>query len=444
MVVSRDIETPRHWYNILCETPFKLPEEKKSPKAVSAAIKLNIPKTLVKQNMPLQTWVPIPEPVREAYSLWRPTVLRRAVNLERYLDTPARIYYKYEGDNLSATHKLSTALPQTYYYKEAGASHLVSCTAAGQWGTAIAQAMQYFGISGRLYMVGSSYKNKVSRRTLMQLLGVDVVMSPSNQTAAGRKELEDNPLSEGSLSLAMTEAIEDAAMDQRRRWILGGSESFAILHTTVLGTEAEAQLNCVGEDPDIIIGYIGGGKSFGGLVFPFIHKQINDGKPRRYIAVESSVYPVMTKGRYCYDYTDYTGITPLAKMYTLGSSFARRHIQAEGMKYHACSKLISALYNCKMIEARAYPESVVFKAAVDFIRAEGVLPSPESSYAVKACIDEALIAKEKKQSPVILFALTDRGDYDMDAYGQYLAGKTNDVSVSEDEIAQSLQHLPDV
>jgi tryptophan synthase beta chain len=431
-----DFPVPEHWYDPLAGLGIELPRERPSPQPASG-LKLNVPKQLVRQSMGRQERIPVPEPVREAYARWRPTPLVRARGLERNLATPARIYYKDETRNLAGTHKLLTAVAQAHYYREAGARRLITCTAAGQWGTAIALATQQLGMECTIYMVRGSYDGKPARRTLMEMLGAEVIPSPSDRTGAGRAALRRNPAEAGALGLAMTEAVEHAAQDDQARWILGGSEPFAILHTTLIGLEAIEQLQAARDWPDVVIGYMGGGKNLGGIAAPFLGSD----RPPRCLAVESAAYPALTRGRYAYDCTDASGRTPMAKMYTLGRGFTLRPIRAQGMRYHAASKVISALRAAGRLDAKAYQELPVFDAAIEFARSEGVLPSPEASYAVRAAMDEAIAAREAGERRVILFCLSDHGVFDLAAYQAYLDGEVADVEVTGTEIDESLQLL---
>jgi tryptophan synthase beta chain len=430
------VTVPTHWYDPLAGLGLELPKERPAPEPAKG-LKLNVPKELVRQSMGLRDRVAIPEPVRAAYARWRPSPLRRARALEAELGTPARIYYKDETRNLAGTHKLLTALAQAHYYREAGVDQLVTCTAAGQWGTAIALATQQLGMACTVYMVRASYDGKPARRTLMDMLGAKVIRSPSARTAAGRAALSEDPDTTGALGLAMTEAVEHAAGDDRARWILGGSEPFAILHTTLIGTEAIDQLREAGDWPDTVIGYMGGGKNLGGITAPFLGSD----RPPRCLAVESAAYPSLTRGRYTYDSTDASGQTPMAKMYTLGRGFRTRRIQAQGMRYHAASKVISALRDAGRLDARAYQERDVFAAAIQFARLEGTLPSPEASYAVRAAVDEAIAAREAGQERVILFCLSDHGLFDTAAYQNYVEGQVPDADVTDEEIGASLEAI---
>lgn len=443
---TSEVPVPDDWYNIVADLDFELPAEvRHDSNREVRSVNTNVPKALVRQNLGLQRSVPIPEPIKAAFAWSRPTPLMRAVNLERALDTPARIYYKFEGSNLAGTHKLITAMAQAYYYKKAGINRIISMTAAGQWGTAISVAAQRFGLDRRIYMMRSSHENKPARRTIMELVGTEVVPSPSEQTQAGREALKADPAHQGSMALAITEGLEDASNEDGSSFIIGGSENYAILHTTVVGKEAVAQCKAIDEWPDTVIAYLGGGKNFGGLAFPFLSETWNNGAPPvRCLAVESAAYPCLTRGVYRYDYTDFSGLTPLAKMYTLGHAFVGHPILAAGMRYHAAPKLVSALYSRGLVDAVALKEREVFEAASLFIKAEGIVPSPEAAYAVKAAVDAAVEAREAGESKAIVFCISDHGHYDFHAYNSYLNGEVRDHVLTEEELQTSQSSIPEV
>lgn len=409
---------PTHWYNVLTDLGIELPGERPAPgRAVSpGGISLALPKALIRQNMPLQTWVPIPERVREAYQAWRPTPLVRLRHLEADLGTSARLYMKYEGGNVAGSHKYVTALAQAYYYAQAGVRTLVTGTAAGQWGVAVAAAAARFGMGCVIHMVPGSYDRKPGRRATMELLGAQV---HRGRPAEGATDVRGT-----SLSDVMSEAIEQAGHTQGARWILGGSEPFAILHSTVIGTETRRQLEAVGEGGDpVLIGYLGGGKNIGGLGLPFL---ADGGKPT-IVAVESTAYPLLTRGEYRYDATDRAGHGSAAKMYTLGSDFQGAPIQAESMRYHAAPKLLSALRANGTIQPMAYDEAAVFDSARRLLRTEGYLPSAEAAYAVHAACEQA--GQAQNAGRPLVFCVTDHGYYDGDAYRAYLDGQLAGVPV---------------
>jgi tryptophan synthase beta chain len=417
-------EVPTHWYNVLADRGIEIPDARPAPSAEGAktgGVSAAIPKALVRQNMPLQSWVPIPERVREAYQEWRPTPLVRLRRLERELGTSSRLYMKFEAGNVAGSHKYITALAQAHYYAEAGIQTLVTGTAAGQWGTAVAAAAGRFGLGCVVHMVPGSYDRKPGRRAAMELLGADV-----------RRGQQVKPGSEArstSLSDVMSEAIDHADQTQGGRWILGGSEPFAILHSTVIGVETRDQLHELDEESaPVLIGYLGGGKNVGGLGLPFL----SDNGKATIVAVESSSYPVLTRGRFRYDATDRAGRSSAAKMYTLGSDFAGAPIQAESMRYHAAPKLFSVLRDQKMIEAVAYDEGPVFDSARLLMRTEGFLPSAEAAYAVHAACEQA--RRPENADRAVVFCVSDHGYYDADAYRAYLDGNLAGRAPEDSEI----------
>jgi tryptophan synthase beta chain len=407
------VDVPTHWYNVLADREIELPVPQQAPHREgqqASALSLAIPKALVRQNMPLQSWVPIPERIRAAYQEWRPTPLRRLRGLEEDLDTSARLYMKYEAGNVAGSHKYLTALAQVHYYAESGVRTLVTSTAAGQWGTAVAAAAARFGLDCVVHMVPGSYDRKPGRRAAMELLGATVLRGKPSPADKGERAT--------SLSDVMSEAMERADQTQGTRWILGGSEPFAILHSTVIGAETREQLADVGElnDP-VLIGYLGGGKNVGGLGLPFL---ANGGKAT-ILAVESTSYPVLTRGLYRYDATDRAGRASAAKMYTLGAGFEGAPIQAESMRYHAAPKLLSELRAQEMVTPVAYDEQPVFDSARRLLCTEGFLPSAEAAYAVHAACEQA--AQPENDGRAIVFCVSDHGFYDADAYRAYLDGR---------------------
>lgn len=437
---------PTHWYNILADIPFELPPDipQDGPASSSKAVKLQLPIALVRQSVSRERLIPIPEPVREKYLSWRPTPLRRASALEKNLGTKARIYYKYEGGNASGSHKLCTALAQAYYYASAGVKRLVTGTGAGQWGTALAVACREFGLECKVFMVAKSFHEKPYRKIIMQLHGAEVVPSP-NSDAKDTRSRERGGLHAGNIAFAVTEAFEDALDHGDTRLSVGSGEGYSILHSTALGLEAREQLrNGFSEDPDIVVASLGAGSNFGGIAMPFIGEKLRGESKVRCISVEPQGCPKLTRGRYCYDYTDGSGVSPLQKMYTLGSRFRTAGKHVGGLRYHACSKLISALYHHGAIEAVAYPQSEVFASAVLFNACEGILPAPESAHAVHGAIQEAIRAREEDDEPVILVGLSGHGLFDLSAYADYLNDNLEDVSVSDEEIRLSLEGVPDV
>ena len=377
---------------------------------------------LIKQEVSAERFIEIPDAVRNAYATFRPTPLIRALDLERALGTPAQIYYKYEGVSPAGSHKLNTALAQAYYNKQAGIKRIATETGAGQWGSALSLACKMFGLQCKVYMVRVSYEQKPYRRSMIHTWGAEVVASPSNDTKAGRDALAKNPHSSGSLGLAISEAVEDAAGREDTNYSLGSVLNHVLLHQTIIGLEAKKQMEKAGVYPDIVIGCVGGGSNFGGIALPFIKDKI-EGKKLRAIAVEPTTCPSLTKGEYKYDFGDVAGMTPLLKMYTLGNDFMPPSIHAGGLRYHGMSPIISKLYHDKLIEAQAYRQTEVFEAGVLFAQTEGIIPAPESSHAIKSAIEEAKKAKIEGTKKIILFNLSGHGHFDMSAYDAYFAGK---------------------
>lgn len=432
---------PRAWYNVVPELPFALPPPvhpgTKQP-LQSSDLEAIFPKELIAQEMSREPWIEIPEPVREILRLWRPTPLRRAKRLEEAIGTKCRIYYKDESASPTGSHKTNTAVAQVYYNKKAGIKNLTTETGAGQWGTALSFATHAFGLGCKIYMVKVSYEQKPFRKSLMHLWGATVVPSPSNQTNAGRGILKEDPKCPGSLGIAISEAVEEAAQREDTNYSLGSVLNHVLMHQTVIGLEAVEQMKLTGDEPDYVIGCVGGGSNFGGLAFPFIPEKLK--RPElSIIAVEPTACPTMTKGVYGYDFGDTSMLTPLIKMYTLGHSFIPPSIHAGGLRYHGCSPIVSALLNSKLIEARAVPQSDVFAAAVTFARAEGIVPAPESAHAIRTAIDVAMSARQPK---TILFNLSGHGFLDLAAYDRYLSGEIQDFALPQHEIEKALGALP--
>jgi tryptophan synthase beta chain len=434
-------DIPAAWYNVLPDLDFRLPQDRPSPVAPQGSLSLNVPPALVRQELSRHRRLPVPEEVMLRYRQWRPTPLRRAHAFERALDTRCRIYYKYEGGNLSGSHKLNTAVAQAFYYQRAGASCLTVATGAGQWGTAVAAACAMFGMRCRVYMVGSSYDSKPYRRVMMEALGAAVLRSPSDRTEAGRLARNGPAGASGTLAVAMAEALEDAR-DPGAYFCTGSGETYSLLHQTVAGLEAQEQLTEIGDLPDIIVASLGGGSNLGGLTLPFLGEMMTGGRTVRCVSVEPSACPKLTRGRYAYDFTDASGLAPLQKMYTLGHAFSPPAIHAGGLRYHATAKLISSLYHRKLIEAVAYPQRAVFSSAVSFAKAEGILPAPESAHAVHGAVREAREADRARQSRSILIGISGHGMFDMAAYQSFQDGTMTDSTVSEEDILRSLAQLP--
>jgi len=438
---------PTHWYNIVADLPVALPavlhpgtQQPIGPADLAPLF----PMDLILQEVSTERKVPIPDEVRDMYRLWRPTPLIRAVRLEKALDTPAHIYYKYEGVSPAGSHKLNTALPQAYYNKKSGVKRITTETGAGQWGSALAIAGAFFGMEIDVFMVKISYEQKPYRRSLMQTYGATVTSSPSVRTQSGRKVLAEHPQTDGSLGIAISEAVELAATNDDTHYALGSVLNHVLLHQTVIGQEAVEGMAEIGEYPDVVIGCVGGGSNFGGLAFPFMQRRLTQGTATRFVAVEPTSCPSLTRGRYTYDFGDTAGLTPLVKMYTLGHDFEPAGIHAGGLRYHGMSPAISALVHEGHIEPRAYPQQPCFEAAVLFARTEGIVPAPESSHAIRAAIDEALSAKERGEKRVILFNLSGHGNFDMSAYDAYLSGKLADHEMPESELREALASVPQV
>ncbi len=439
---------PTGWYNINADLGFELPPDLPAPSSShpsdlqKADLKPQLPLELMRQSLSKERDIEIPTAVRDQYRLWRPTPLIRARRLEERLETTARIYYKYEGGNGSGSHKLNTALAQAYYYRAAGTRRLTTGTGAGQWGTALAIACQSFGLSCKVYMVGTSFKQKPHRKTIMQLYGAEIVSSPSPGTKAGARLLHEGWTDSGNIAFAIEEALEDALSTKDTQLCVGSGESYSILHQTVIGIEARRQLAGLGEKADIVIGCLGAGSNFGGLAFPFLEERLRGESSIRCISVESTACAKLTRGVYRYDFTDTSGITPLQQMYTLGHLYRTPALHAGGLRYHACSKLVSALYHRGLIEALAYPQSDVFESAVLFARTEGIVPAPEAAHAVHAAIQQADVARKRGAETVIVFCLSGHGLFDMASYADYLEGRLEDVEVPDSTIASSLAALP--
>jgi tryptophan synthase beta chain len=445
-ILLGESQIPTHWYNVIPDMPGPLapvlhPGTGK-PVAPQDLLPL-FPMALIEQEMSPERWIKIPDPVRDAYRQWRPSPLFRAHRLEAALKTPARIYYKYEGVSPAGSHKPNTAVPQAYYNKLAGTKRIASETGAGQWGTSIAMACQMFGLECTIYMVKVSFEQKPYRKSMMQLWGAKVFASPSPETNAGRAALAADPKSPGSLGLAISEAVEDAATHEDTRYSLGSVLNHVCMHQTVIGLEAKEQLRIAGDYPDVVIGCHGGGSNFAGVAFPFVADKAA-GKNVRILAVEPTSCPTLTKGVYTFDYGDTAKMAPIMRMYTLGHDFMPPGIHAGGLRYHGASPLVSQLVNAGVVEARAVPQLACFDAAVQFARTELIIPAPESSHAIRAAIDEALRAREEGKERVILFNLSGHGHVDMAAYDAYFAGRLEDFEYSADKVKESLAHLPKV
>jgi len=443
--VLQEEQTPRAWYNIAADLPEPAPPvlhpgtgEPIGPGDLAPLF----PMELIKQVVSQERYIEIPDEVRDAYMLYRPSPLYRAHRLEKALDTPAHIYYKYEGGSPSGSHKPNTALPQAYYNKMEGVTRLATETGAGQWGSALAFAGAAFGLEIKVYMVRASYDQKPYRRILMETYGAEVVASPSRDTEYGRKVLAENPTNTGSLGLAISEAIEDTVTHPGTKYSLGSVFDFVLLHQTVIGQESIEQMGLAGEEPDVIIGCAGGGSNFAGLAFPWLGRTFRDGKKYRVIAVEPEAAPSLTRGVYTYDFGDTAMMTPLIKMHTLGSSFIPEPIHAGGLRYHGMSPLVSLLKENGHIDAVAVHQRASFAAGVQFARTEGILPAPEPTHALKVAIDEAVAAREAGEARVILFNLCGHGHFDLTAYAKYLDGSLEDYEYPAEKVREALAALP--
>jgi tryptophan synthase beta chain len=438
---------PRAWYNIAADLPVP-PSPYLHPGTLGPIgpddLAPLFPMALIGQEMNTDREVEIPDQVRDAYRLYRPSPLYRAHRLEAALDTPAHIYYKYEGVSPAGSHKPNTALPQAYYNKEQGVIRLATETGAGQWGSALAFAGAYFGLEVKVYMVRASYDQKPYRRYLMETYGAEVVASPSPTTNYGRAVLAETPDNPGSLGMAISEAVEDAATRDDTKYALGSVLNHVLLHQTVIGQEAIEQMGMAGESPDVVIACAGGGSNFGGLAFPFLGRNLREGAKHRIVAVEPEAAPSLTRGIYAYDFGDTAKMAPVAKMHTLGHDFIPEPIHAGGLRYHGMSPLVSLLKEHGDIEARSVHQRASFAAGVQFARTEGILPAPESSHAIRAAIDEALVAREAGEAKVILFGLSGHGHFDLSSYERYLSGSLEDYEYPADRVAAALERLPKV
>lgn len=440
-------QIPKYWYNIMADLP-KPPPPVLHPGTLQPLgpddLAPLFPMSLIMQEVTTEREVEIPQPVREVYKQWRPSPLYRARRLEKALQTPARIYYKYEGVSPAGSHKPNTAVPQAFYNKEAGVKKITTETGAGQWGSSLAFAGALFGLDIQVFMVRVSYNQKPYRRALMETYGARCIPSPSMETETGRRILATSPDSNGSLGIAISEAVEIAAQHDDTKYALGSVLNHVLLHQTVVGQEAMKQLEMAGDYPDIIVGCTGGGSNFAGIVFPFLGSQLRGGKKVRIVAVEPSACPSLTRGKYAYDFGDTGHLTPLVKMHTLGSTFIPPGFHAGGLRYHGMAPLVSHAKDLGLIEAKAYHQTACFEAGVFFARQEGIVPAPEANHAVKGAIDEAMRCKEEGVGRTILFNLCGHGHFDMQAYMDYTAGKLVDQQYDESELAMALAGLPSV
>lgn len=428
-VILEDKDIPRQWYNIRADMTNK-PAPYHNPATGNPygpeQLESVFPREIIKQELSTDRWIDIPEQVSEMYCQWRSTPLYRARNLEKLLDTPARIYYKYEGTNATGSHKLNTALPQVYYNKQAGIKRLTTETGGAQWGSALSLACNFFGLECTVYMVKASYHLKAARRSFMETFGATLIESPSLLTLAGKSILEKDPNCSGSLGIAISEAMEDALNNSDTNYSLGSVLNHVCMHQTIIGLEAKKQMEMIDQYPDVVIACCGGGSNFGGMAFPFLKDKLTEGKRLRAIAVEPNACPSLTEGIFDYDYSDTGRVGPMVKMYTLGHNFIPGATHVGGLRYHGCSPIISQLYSDGIIEAQAYSQKDIFDAALFFAKAEGIVPAPESAHAIKGAIHEAMIAKEAGQEQVILFNLSGHGYFDFSSYDYHLKGQMND------------------
>jgi tryptophan synthase beta chain len=445
-ILLTENDLPRAWYNILPDMPSPLPPplhpgtgKPLTPDMLAPLF----PNALIEQEMSSQRWITIPEEIMKIYRIWRPTPLVRAERLEQALKTPARIYYKNESLSPAGSHKPNTAVPQAYYNMKEGVKRLSTETGAGQWGSALSMACSFFGMKCLVYMVKCSYQQKPFRRSLMHVWGSEVIPSPSTTTQCGRKILADDPDSPGSLGIAISEAVEVAAMDPDTKYSLGSVLNHVLMHQTVVGLETKQQLEMIGEKPDILAGCVGGGSNFAGLVLPFWPDKAA-GAQIKFLAAEPAACPSLSRGRYAYDFGDTAMLTPLVKMHTLGHGFIPPSFHAGGLRYHGMAPIVSALADHGAVTPVALKQNACFEAAMLFARTEGIVPAPETSHAIRAVIEEAIAAREAKEERVIVFLLSGHGHFDLNAYDAYLAGKLTDEEYPQEMIAQALKALPKV
>ena len=445
-IVLTEKDIPTQWYNIQADLPEPMPPMRhpgtKEPTRLPPPLFAD---ELNTQEFSTERYIEIPEEVRDIYRLWRPTPMFRAHRLEKALGTPAQIFYKYEGVSPAGSHKLNTAVAQAYYNKKEGIKRLSTETGAGQWGSALAMACNFFDLECKVYMVRISYDQKPYRRILMETYGATIVASPSQDTDTGRKILQDDPGCTGSLGMAISEACEDAFAHDDTHYSLGSVVNHVLLHQTVIGQEAMKQLEMAGAYPDIIVGCIGGGSNFAGVYLPFVRDKITGKKPNlRVINVEPEACPTVTRGPYTWDFGDVAGMAPIVLMYTLGHSFVPPPVHAGGLRYHGMAPIICHLHKLGFVEAVAVHQVPTFDAAVQFARAEGILPAPEPAHAIKVVIDEALKCKESGEKKNILLALSGHGHFDLSAYEKYLAGQLEDYEYPREKVEQALKELPQV
>ncbi|MCG9478917.1 MAG: TrpB-like pyridoxal phosphate-dependent enzyme [Actinomycetia bacterium] len=443
-IILSESEMPRQWYNINPDLPKPLdpPLNPQTGKPLTPEdLSVLFPMELIKQEVSMERFIDIPEELLKIYSIWRPTPLVRAERLEQYLDTPAKIFYKNESVSPPGSHKPNTAVAQAYFNKKEGINRLTTETGAGQWGSALAFACNMLDMELIVYMVRVSYDQKPYRKYMMKIWGADVFASPSENTETGRRILAEDPNTSGSLGMAISEAVEDAAKDEKTHYSLGSVLNHVLMHQTIIGLETKKQFEKAGLSPDILIGCVGGGSNFGGFAFPFVTDKMA-GKDIRIIAVEPIACPTLTKGPFAYDYGDTAKMAPIVKMYTLGHDFVPAPIHSGGLRYHGMSPQVSLLHNEKIIEAVAYPQNPVFEASLMFAKTEGIIPAPETAHAIKAAVDEALNCKESGEEKVIAFNFSGHGHFDLTSYQKYLEGDLEDYEYPDEMIKKSLDKLP--
>jgi tryptophan synthase beta chain len=443
-------DIPTAWYNILPDLAASgvapLPplhpgtEEPVTPDLLTPLF----PMALIQQEVSTDGWIDIPGGVLDVYRLWRPTPLYRARRLEQALQTPAHIYFKYEGTSPAGSHKPNTAVAQAFYNKEAGIKRLTTETGAGQWGSALSMACSFFGLECLVFMVKASYNQKPYRRVFMETFGAEVRSSPTSTTESGKKVLEDNPDSPGSLGIAISEAIEVAAQDPTTNYSLGSVLNHVLLHQTVIGQEAKKQMELAGENPDVVIGCVGGGSNYAGLAYPFMQDRLQGKTQTRFVAAEPAACPTLTKGKFAYDFGDTGQMTPLLPMYTIGHTFVPAPVHAGGLRYHGDAPSLSLLVRAGHMEAQAYTQNPIFEAAIQFAKAQGIVPGPEPAHAIRTVIDEAIQAREAGQEKVILFNLSGHGHFDMQAYDDYLAGRLPEVEFRQEDVDAAMTRVPQV
>jgi len=443
-----ETDLPKFWYNVMADSPVT-PAPVLRPDTLEPVtpdfLSVLFPMELIMQEVSTERYIEIPEEVRDIYKLYRPTPLTRARRLEKALDTPAHIYYKYEGASPAGSHKPNTAIPQAFYNKKAGTKALTTETGAGQWGSALAMACNFFGLDLEVYMVKVSYQQKPYRRIMMETYGSQVFASPTDLTNFGRSVLQQDPNSPGSLGIAISEAVEVAATSGgKKKYSLGSVLNHVLMHQSVIGEEALKQMDLANEYPDVVIGCVGGGSNFAGIAYPFLRENLKNGKRTRLLAVEPTATPSLTKGVYAFDYGDSAKMAPVVKMYTLGHGFVPPSIHAGGLRYHGMAPSLSAFYDAGLIEAVAVRQKPTFEAAIQFARSEGIIPAPESAHAIRTAMDEALDAKKKGEKRVILFNLSGHGHFDLGAYEAFLNGKLEDYEHPGEAIQAAMSDLPKV